>query len=182
MTPDQWRRVGELFHEALDRPPGERTAFAGQACTGDPEVQRELISLLDNDRAAGGFVERQVKSAVVSLFEGESSRHQRIGAYKLLVELGRGGMGTVYLAERDDAQYQTKVAIKLVRPGMDTDIILTASAASARRWHTSSIPTSPACWMAALPRMAFRTSSWSISPACRSRSIVTLAISGSPKG
>ncbi len=126
MTPEQWRRVGELFHEALDRTPGERASFAHQACAGDPEVQRELLSLLDNDRAAGGFVERQVKSAVLSLFDADvtQARIDRIGAYKILKELGRGGMGTVYLAERDDAQYQSKVAIKLVRPGMDTGIIL----------------------------------------------------------
>ncbi|HLK66924.1 MAG TPA: protein kinase [Bryobacteraceae bacterium] len=126
MNAEQWRRVGELFHEALDRPPGQRTRFAEEASAGDPEVQRELLSLLDNDRAAAGFVEKQVKSAVMSLFDADTTqpRIQRVGAYRILRELGRGGMGTVFLAERDDAQYHTKVAIKLVRPGMDTDVIL----------------------------------------------------------
>ena len=126
MTPDQWRKVGELFHEALDRPVGERTAWA-ESADGDPEIRHELLSLLENDRAvAGGFVAHHVKSAVLSLFERQAAeaREQRVGSYKLLRELGRGGMGTVYLAERDDEQYETKVAIKLVRPGMDTDIIL----------------------------------------------------------
>ena len=126
MTAEQWRRVGELFHEALDRAPGDRTLFAQQACAGDPEIERELRSLLENDRAAGGFVERHVKSAVMSLFDADVTqpRIQRVGAYRILHELGRGGMGTVYLAERDDEQYHTKVAIKVVRPGMDTDMIL----------------------------------------------------------
>src|ERR1041385_8070351 len=99
MTPEQWPRVGELFHEALDRPAGERTAWAGEACASDPEVHRELLSLLESDRAAvGGVVESRVKSAVVSFYKGEASQpqNQRIGAYKLLCELGRGGMGTVY--------------------------------------------------------------------------------------
>src|SRR6185295_15313081 len=107
-------------HEALDRPSEERTAWAGLACAADPEMHRELLSLLESDRAAaGGVVERRVKSAVVSFFKGEAAQaqNQRIGPYKLLRELGRGGMGTVYLAERDDDQYQTKVAIKLIRPG-----------------------------------------------------------------
>jgi hypothetical protein len=55
MTPDQWRRAGELVQEALDQPLEARTAWAQQSCANDPEVHRELISLLDNDRkvAAG---------------------------------------------------------------------------------------------------------------------------------
>ena len=127
MTPEQWRRVGELFHEALAIPPEERAAWAERTCTTDADVHREVLSLLENDRAIiDGFVERKVKSAVVSFYEGgtASVEAQRVGPYKLLHELGRGGMGTVFLAERDDAEYHTKVAIKLVRPGMDTDIIL----------------------------------------------------------
>src|SRR6185312_7410135 len=66
MTPEQWQRVGQLFHEALEMPPGERTTWAGSTCTDDPEVQRELLSLLENERAADlGFVEEKVKSEVV---------------------------------------------------------------------------------------------------------------------
>jgi serine/threonine protein kinase/tetratricopeptide (TPR) repeat protein len=126
MTPEQWRRVGELFHEALEVPPEQRVAWAERTCTTDPEVHREVLSLLDNDRAIiHGFVEKKVKSAVASFYGAAPAiEGQRVGPYKLLWELGRGGMGTVYLAERDDEEYQTKVAIKLVRPGMDTDIIL----------------------------------------------------------
>jgi len=125
MTPEQWRRVGELFHEALDVPPDERTAWACAASSSDGEVHRELLSLLENDRAAaGGFVEGHVKSAVVSMFDTSSVAQRRVGPYRLLRELGSGGMGTVYLAERDDEQYHIKVAIKLVRPGMDTQVIL----------------------------------------------------------
>ena len=126
MTPEQWRRVGELFHEALEVPIADRTAWARNSSGGDVAVHRELLSLLESDRAAGGgFVEREVKTAVLSMFDAPAgASHQRVGPYKLLKELGRGGMGTVYLAERDDETYQTKVAIKLIRPGMDTEIIL----------------------------------------------------------
>src|SRR5215831_5321726 len=127
MNPEQWRRVGELFHEAFEVSPGERTAWARKSCTGDPELHRELVSLLENDRAiADGFIQGRVKSAVVGFYEGSAAApvERRIGPYRLVRELGRGGMGTVYLAERDDEQYRAKVAIKLVRPDMDTAIIL----------------------------------------------------------
>lgn len=127
MTPERWRRLGELFHQALEVAPEERTAWADHACAGDAELRQELTSLLASDRAAGGgFVEDRVKSAVLSFYEESTPPGQvrRVGPYRLVRELGRGGMGTVYLAERDDDQYQTKVAIKLVRPGMDADFIL----------------------------------------------------------
>jgi tetratricopeptide (TPR) repeat protein len=124
MTPEQWRKVDELFHEALDLPQPERISWAEQAAA-DADVKQELLSLLESDRQAQGTVERNVKSAVTAMFDGRSDeKPQRVGPYRLLRELGRGGMGTVYLAERDDEQYHSQVAIKLVRPGMDTDFIL----------------------------------------------------------
>lgn len=125
MTPEQWRRVGQLFHEALDVPVDARDGWAEVACAGDIEVRRELLSLLENDRAAAsGLVEGHVKKALLDMFDDPPAGRRRVGLYRLLRELGRGGMGTVYLAERDDAPDASKVAIKLVRPGMDTGIVL----------------------------------------------------------
>ena len=66
-----------------------------------------------------------MKHAVAAFVEATAIAHPtRVGPYRLVRELGRGGMGTVFLAERDDEQYQAQVAVKLVRPGMDTAFIL----------------------------------------------------------
>jgi tetratricopeptide (TPR) repeat protein len=119
--------VEGIFHEALERPPGERAGWIASACGGDEELCREVSSLLASDVAgAGSFLQSKVQSAVVTFHEssGQAGAGRRIGPYELVRELGRGGMGTVWLAVRADDQYVTEVAIKLVRPGLDTDLIL----------------------------------------------------------
>src|SRR4029078_782168 len=122
--PERWQAVGAIFDEALERPADQRNTWGVRACAGDMEVEHEVLSLLANhDAAKGGFVQGQVKNAVVSLYEARPGP-SRVGVYRIVSELGRGGMGTVYLAERDDEQYHTQVAIKLVRPGMDTELVL----------------------------------------------------------
>ena len=127
MNPERWAAIGELFEKALSLPPGERTACIDQAGNGDEELRREVLSLLASHKAVpGGFVQERIKNAVISFQETgpTESGTTHVGPYRLLRELGRGGMGTVFLAERDDDQYKASVAIKLVRLGMDTEFIL----------------------------------------------------------
>ena len=126
MTPQAWQRAGELFHEALEVRAEDLTAWLEKVCQDDQELRNELKSLLDSDRSARGFVQNQIKSGVISFFEEESRARaqRRVGPYSFVRELGHGGMGTVYLARRDDDVYQIDVAIKLVTPGMDTEIVL----------------------------------------------------------
>ena len=127
MSPERWKSVGELFHTALEKPPEQRKPWVESACAGDVELRAEVLSLLGSDAVAGeGFIEKKVQPAVVSLLQanGQPAVPARVGPYRLVREVGRGGMGTVYLAERDDDEYQAQVAIKLVRRGMDTDVIL----------------------------------------------------------
>jgi len=124
MNPQQWEAVGQLFEQALGLPGGERTAFVERRCADDSELRREVSSLLASHRqVAGGFVQERIQRAATAFFE-TTAHPPRVGPYRVIRELGRGGMGTVFLAERDDEQYRANVAIKLVRPGMDTDFIL----------------------------------------------------------
>ncbi len=126
MTPDRWQAIGDLFDQALSVPADERTVFLDRAAPADDEVQRQVRSLLASHEAApGGFVQKRIEAALVSFHRASSaSTGTRVGPYRLVRELGRGGMGAVFLAERDDEEYQARVAVKLVRPGMDTEFIL----------------------------------------------------------
>jgi len=127
MTPERWQKVEGIFHAALERPPGERAAWIAGACGSDHELCHEVSSLLASDvDGAGGFLQSKVESAVLTFHQdgGQSGAGRRIGPYQLVREIGRGGMGAVWLAVRADDQYVTEVAIKLVRQGLDTDFIL----------------------------------------------------------
>ena len=125
MNPERWQAVGDIFEQALAAPTGQRTMLIDRAAGADEEVRREVQSLLASHRAApGGFVQQRIRDAVESFHRTTEVTGTRIGPYRLIRELGRGGMGTVFLAERDDNLYQATVAIKLVRPGMDTEFVL----------------------------------------------------------
>jgi eukaryotic-like serine/threonine-protein kinase len=128
MTADRWRQVEDLFHQALEQPDAERRAWVDQACAGDDELKTEVLSLLASDEGGGNFVGSQVEQAVLAMAAEPAAESnvtdRRIGPYRLIRELGRGGMGAVYLAARADQEYESQVAIKLVRPGLDTEFIL----------------------------------------------------------
>jgi tetratricopeptide (TPR) repeat protein len=125
-TPDRWLRVKAITADALERPEAERSSFLAAACAGDETLLAEVESLLGADARAGEFLEAPglaetgAAGAVVRAAEEGAPlliAGRRLGPYRILEELGHGGMGVVYLAERADAAFEKQVAIKVVRGG-----------------------------------------------------------------
>lgn len=111
MDPQRWQRVKQILGEALDLDPAERVAFVASACGDAPDVRAEVESLLAAEDEVGDFIEVPVFSeSGPPLAEG-----QRVGAWRVLREIGRGGMGAVYLAERADEEFEKRVALKVIR-------------------------------------------------------------------
>ena len=91
MTPERWRKVGEIFHAALEQPPEQQKAYVESACAGDAELRAEVLSLLGSDVIAGEeFVEKKVRPAVASLLQAnaDSNVPVRVGPYRLVREIG----------------------------------------------------------------------------------------------
>jgi len=116
MQPERWRKIDSIFQSALDCAPDDRAAFLNEACTGDTELRNEVEALLAL-HGKSGFTSSVVEEGI-ELLAAHSSRllqGRMVGPYRVLRELGSGGMGTVYLAARDDDTFQKLVAIKMVR-------------------------------------------------------------------
>ncbi len=121
--PEKWDRVKELFGLALERNPEERSSFLRQACAGDDSLRTEIESLLSSFDGADTFLEDCPTSELLS-GQSPAMAGKRIGAYRIIREIGQGGMAVVYLAERADDEYRKRVAIKMLKPGTKRDEIL----------------------------------------------------------
>lgn len=127
MTPEKWEEAKEVFQSALALSGDRRTNFIAEACRDDGEMRAEVESLISAFDRAGAFIEAPAVEDAMKLLDNvasDSVTGQRIGSYEIVKQLGRGGMGTVYLAVRADEQYEKKVAIKLVKRGLDSDFII----------------------------------------------------------
>jgi serine/threonine protein kinase len=113
MTPERWQQVKSLFDGIVERAPEERDAFLSMACGNDEELRREVIALLKSDSTVGdSLFERPLLNTVPE----DSLAGRSLGPYRLLRRIGHGGMGSVYLAVREDDQFHRRVAIKAVKP------------------------------------------------------------------
>jgi eukaryotic-like serine/threonine-protein kinase len=122
------QKIKELFHEALDVPLSERADFLAANCR-DEETRNEVENLLKFHDAAGDFIVAPavIESGAVGEIFGEETENrigEKIGHYEIVREIGRGGMGAVYLAIRADDEFRQEVALKIVKRGMDTDFIV----------------------------------------------------------
>jgi non-specific serine/threonine protein kinase/serine/threonine-protein kinase len=126
IDPERWSRVNELFHRAIDHDRHARVAFLTAACAGDAALLAEVERLVVAHEASGDFFTEAMREDAARLLNADhlSPVGRQLGAYKLTRELGRGGMGAVYLAERADDHFQKRVAVKLIKRGMDTEAAL----------------------------------------------------------
>jgi eukaryotic-like serine/threonine-protein kinase len=128
LSPERFRQIETAFEEALDWPSEERLPRLLGAHSDDPELCREVEAMLaahDGSSLIGDSVRQAVLAGAFEAGSFEDKVPEKIGAYRVLGEIGRGGLATVLLAERHDDAYRMQVAIKLVRRGLDTaDILL----------------------------------------------------------
>ena len=126
---NRWPEISALFDEAVSRPPEARATFLDAACADDAELRDILDRLLAADEGDDSLLDRPLaartlmREAAADVVAPAASGEQ-IGAYRVLREIGRGGMGTVYLAERVEGGFAQRVALKLIKRGMDTDAVV----------------------------------------------------------
>lgn len=129
---DLWDRADRLFDQALDLPAAERGAFLDRACGGEAALRALVERLLGSaektapanraaDRALSGLLRGGLGRELETAGENEPPAGTQVGRYRLVREIGRGGMAVVYLAERADGQFEQQVALKLLKRGFDTD-------------------------------------------------------------
>lgn len=119
MSPESWQEIKRIFDAVVELPPSAQVAFLDSACP-DAGARREVERML-----AADYDTRLDQSplATHSFTEGVRLEGRRIGRYRIVGEVGRGGMGAVFAAVRDDGQFEQKVAVKVILSGLNTDAI-----------------------------------------------------------
>ena len=124
MTPEKWNLVKDIFSEAVELLPHERSSFIEGRSRGDETVVQEVNALLQSDEEAQAFIEEPAVDISRLLADETELAGKKIGPYLIEAEVGRGGMGAVYKAIRSDEHFEKRVAIKLIKRGFDTDDII----------------------------------------------------------
>jgi tetratricopeptide (TPR) repeat protein/serine/threonine protein kinase len=117
--------VEDIFLAAVEKPPAERAAYLDAACGGNAGLRAQVEALLRSHEQAGSLLEQPLFRAAQTVDEAPAADQLGavIGPYKLLRQLGEGGMGAVFMAEQTEP-VQRKVALKIIKPGMDSRQVL----------------------------------------------------------
>ncbi|MDR3385758.1 MAG: serine/threonine-protein kinase [Rudaea sp.] len=131
MDTQRWQRIAAIFDEAVEAPLHARAVLLEKLCDGDAEIRREVETLLAADASAATFdsgVDSARNLAAAEWVQGADDESvqagERVGPWQVLRELGRGGMGVVWLVERADGQFEQRAALKLIKRGMDSEAVI----------------------------------------------------------
>ncbi|MBS1787547.1 MAG: protein kinase [Acidobacteria bacterium] len=133
MDKERWRKVEEIFQDVAESEPAKRSALLAEICDGDEAMRREVESLLAHE-VFDTFIQQPIKGMARSL-ASETERDLigiQLGHYRITDLIGEGGMGAVYAAARDDQLFNQKVAVKVVKRGMDSGFVLSRFQAERR--------------------------------------------------
>ena len=120
MLPEKWNEIKRIFHVVVDLSPVEQSLLLDSLCD-DREIRYEIEKMLAADAAT--LLDQSPFSSLTD-DQPTTLNDQRIGRYRILGEVGRGGMGTVFAALRDDGEYDQKVAVKIIKRGLSTTTIV----------------------------------------------------------
>jgi|GEM_PF-1319771 len=116
ISPEKWSRVEELFHRTIELPDGEQISFLDSLDSSDPEIADAVRKMVHSHKNSGLFLSGSVLDAI------PVQENERVGPWRIVKQIGSGGMSTVFLASRDDGQFNRKVAVKFLKgllPGRD---------------------------------------------------------------
>ncbi|HEX8737512.1 MAG TPA: protein kinase [Pyrinomonadaceae bacterium] len=133
MSETNWNKIVEIFEQAVELAPAKRAEFLDAACGGDDAMRGEVEAMLAADENAQDFIETPAAAdASLSLFDKNIPANtqtiapvgQKIGAYRIEKEIGRGGMGAVFLAERADGEFKRRVALKIINRHLRNEFMI----------------------------------------------------------
>ncbi|HLX86138.1 MAG TPA: protein kinase [Terriglobales bacterium] len=130
MDTERWKQIDDLLQSALQVPTGQQEEFLRRVCGNDADLQREVSSLLSSHHEADSFLEQPlINVAEMSLPESDRKSDDSvigrvISHYRILSHLGHGGMGSVWLAERDDGRFERQAAIKFLNIAVNSPLSL----------------------------------------------------------